>query len=199
MKIIVLFEILYLILWTSCRPNEDKISLPDLRPNFLELLNQRDSTLALDSFYFIATDTMNEKKALIHQRFSFLHTLGKINGQLDRLAKQMDSFHSAPSASEVETIEYFKSEKAYVGKEIDSLNTLIEHADSISPIGYRAFYKVAVSKKDKFVISDTIPYAVSLKMKVSDWDRNLEKIIDSLVIGKRLRPRGFVNNSNLGN
>jgi hypothetical protein len=57
-------------------------------------------------------------------------------------------------------------------------------------IGYRAFYKAAVSKKDKFVVSDTISYAISLKMKVSDWDINLEKIIDSLVIGKQFHPSG---------
>src|SRR3984893_1709091 len=199
MKIILLFEIFILIILTSCKTNDDKILLPDLRPNFLELLNRRDSTLALDSFYFIKTDTMNEKKALIHQRFSFLHIMDKINGQLERMSNKNDGSHATPSANDLETIEYVKGEKAYVGKEIDSLTALIANADSISPIGYRAFYKVTVSKKDKFVISDTIPYAISLKMKVSDWDRNLEKIIDSLVIGKRLRPRGFVNNSNLGN
>jgi hypothetical protein len=188
MKIILLIEIFYLIIWTSCKPNEDKILFPDLKPNFLERLNRRDSTLELDSFSFIRTDTFNEKKALLHQRFPFLRTIEKINGQLKRMAIERDSFHYVPSANDLETIEYFKGEKAYVGKEIDSLTTLIAHADSVSPVGYRAFYKVTVSKKGKFVISDTIPYAISLKMKVSDWDRNLEKIIDSLAIGKQFHP-----------
>ena len=162
----------------GCKPEENKIRLPDLRPNFLQLLNRRDSTLMLDSFYFIRTDTMNEKEALIHQRFPFFNIMDKITGQLER------------KPNDPETIEYLKNEKAYVGKEIDSLNRLIAVADSVTPIGYRAFYKVTISKKDKFVVSDTIAYAISLKMSVSDWDSNLEKIIDSLAIGKRLHVFG---------
>jgi hypothetical protein len=174
LKPLLLPAIVFSIIWTGCKPEDNKITLPELRPNFLQLLNRRDSTLLLDSFYFIRTDTMNEKEALFHQRFPFFNIMDKINGQLGR--KPTDS----------ETTEYLNNEKAYVRKEIDSLNRLITVADSVTPIGYRAFYKVTVSKKDKFVISDTIAYAISLKMKVSDWDRNLEKIIDSLAIGKRL-------------
>jgi hypothetical protein len=174
-KIIFLYVFVFSIICTGCKPEDNKITLPDLRPNFQQLLNLKDSTLLLDSFYFIRTDTMYEKEALIHQRFPFFNILDKINLQLERQPK--DS----------ETIEYLNYEKAYVGKEIDSLNRLIAVADSITPIGYRAFYKATVSKKDKFVVSDTIAYAISLKMKVSDWNRNLEKIIDSMAIGKRLR------------
>lgn len=157
--------------------------IPDLKPNFLRLLNQRDSTLTLDSFYFIKTDTMNEKEALTHQRFPFFNILGNINVQLERMSK--DSHLKAPSSNEHETMEYLNNEKAYVEKEIDSLNKMIAVADPVTPIGYRAFYKATVSKTDKFVVSDTIAYAISLKMKVSDWDRNLEKVLDSLAVGKR--------------
>ena len=191
MKTILLYAIFICMIWSGCKPEENKISIPNLRPNFLHLLNQRDSTLALDSFYFIKTDTMNEKKVLILQRFSFLHIMENINGQLEWMTNKRDSFHSAPSATDLETIEYLNGEKAYVGKEIDSLSALIAHADSISPVGYRAFYKATVSKKDKFIVSDTVPYAISLKMKVSDWDRNIEKIIDSLAIGKPFHPVGI--------
>jgi len=191
MKILLLFEIFFLIVWPGCKPNEDKILLPDLKPNFLELLNRRDSALVLDSFYFIRIDTMTEKKALTHQRFSFLHIAEKIDGQLERMSNHRDTVHSVPSAADLETLAYVKGEKVYVGKEIDSLTLLIANADSVSPVGYRAFYKVTVNKKDKFTISDTVPYAISLKMKVSDWDRNLEKIMDSLAIGKKLHPSGI--------
>ncbi len=162
--------------------------IPDLRPNFLKLLNQRDSTLALGSFYFIRTDTMNEKEALTHQRFPFFNIPGKINVQLERVSK--DSHLKTSSSNERETMDYLSNEKAYVEKEIDSLNKLIAVADSVTPIGYRAFYKATVSKTDKFVVSDTIAYAISLKMKVSDWDRNLEKVLDSLAVGKRLHAGG---------
>jgi hypothetical protein len=117
--------------------------------------------------------------------------MDKINGQLEWMSNKRDSFHSAPSANDIETIEYLNAEKAYVGKEIDSLSTLIAHADSISPVGYRAIYKVTVSKKDKFVVSDTVPYSISLTMIVSDWDRNLEKFIDSLAIGKQFHHGGI--------
>jgi hypothetical protein len=184
MKNIYLSAILFLTIWSGCKTEENKIILPDLRPNFFSLLHQRDSTLVLDSFYFIRTDTMNEKEAQIHQRYPFFNILGKINGQLKKMSK--DSNLNKTSSDERELLEYLSNEKSYVSKEIDSLNRLIAIADSVTPIGYRAFYKATVSKKDKFVVSDTIVYAVSLKMKVSDWDRNLEKVIDSLAIGKRL-------------
>ena len=189
MKPFLLFAIFFWTIGSACKQNEEKISLPDLKPNFSYLLNQRDSTLSLDSFYFVRTDTMNEKKALTHQRFSFYNILEKINGQLEWISTKRDSFRKAPSASDLETLEYLNGEKVFVSKEIDSLNGLIAQADSVSPVGYRAFYKVTVSKKDKFVISDTVPYSISLKMKVSDWDRNLEKTIDSLAVGKPFHSR----------
>jgi hypothetical protein len=140
-KIILLPVIIFLFMGPGCKTEENKITLPDLRPDFLQLLNRRDSTLMLDSFYFIRTDTMNEKEALIHQRFPFFNIMDKINVQLER---KPDDF---------ETIEYLNNEKAYVSKEIDSLNKLISVADSVTPIGYRAFYKATVRKKDKFVVS----------------------------------------------
>lgn len=183
--------ILLVFFCMGCKPKENKIILPDLKPNFLELLNQRDTTLSLDSFYFIGIDTMNTKKALTHQRFAFLHIMERINGQLDRFSHARDSVHSGLSASELETIEYLKGEQTYVRKEIDSFNNLIANADTTAAVGYRAFYKVTVSKKDKFVVSDTIPYSITLEMNVSDWDRNLEKNIDSLAIGKPGRRGGI--------
>jgi hypothetical protein len=174
MKITLSAAILLSAILSGCKPEENKISLPDLKPNFLQLLNRRDSTLLLDSFYFIRTDTMYEKEALIHQRFPFFRIMNQINEQLKR------------KTNDAETTNYLNNEKDYVGKEIDSLTRLIAGADSVTPIGYRAFYKVTVSKKNRFIVSDTVPYAISLKMKVSDWDRNLEKILDSLVVGRRL-------------
>jgi len=190
MKIILFPALIFLFIWPACKPAENKIQLPDLRPQFSSLLNKRDTTLSLDSFYFIKTDTMNEKKALTHQRFSFLHIMENIEGELTRISIGRDSFHAVPSANDLKTIEYLNEEKAFVGKEIDSLSALIANADSTDPIGYRAFYKVTISKKDKFIVSDTVPYAISLQMKVSDWDRNIEKIIDSLAIGKPFHPSG---------
>jgi hypothetical protein len=179
MKIVLSAALLFSVILYGCKPKENKISLPDLKPNFLQLLNSRDSTLLLDSFYFIRTDTMYEKEALVHQRFPFFRIMNQINDQLKR------------KPDDIETIEYLNNEKAYVGKEIDSLTRRISGADSVTPIGYRAFYKVTVSKKNQFKVSDTVPYAISLKMKVSDWDRNLEKILDSLVIGRRLHSGGI--------
>src|ERR1700704_5230084 len=145
MRIILLWVLFFSIIWQGCKQKEDKIFIPDLRSNFSALLNRRDTTLTLDSFYFIRTDTMNEKEALTHQRFPFFNILGKINRQLEKMSTGKDSFHHAPSAYDLENIEYLKNEKAFVEKEIDSLNRLISHADSVIPIGYRAFYKVTVS------------------------------------------------------
>jgi hypothetical protein len=183
MKIILSDAILLLVILSGCKQEESKISLPDLKPGFLQLLNSRDSTLLLDSFYFIRTDTMYEKEALIHQRFPYFRIMDKIDDQLKR------------KTNDTETTVYLNNEKAYVGKEIDSLTRLIANADSVTPVGYRAFYKVTVSKKNQFIVSDTVPYAISLKMKVSDWDRNLEKILDSLVVGRRLHSGGMDNDA----
>ena len=175
---------LFFLLWSmSCRPKENKMVLPDLRPNFSAILHQRDSTLSLDSFYFVSIDTMNTRKALTHQRYAFLHILERINGQLDSVNKGNQPL----STSELETKNYLQGEKAYVGKEIDSFNLLIAHADSTAPVGYRALYKVTVTKKGEFTISDTVPYSITLNMQVSDWDRNIEKNIDSLAVGKQGR------------
>jgi hypothetical protein len=180
--------LLLLMFWPGCKSRENKIVLPDLRPNFLQLLRQRDTLLILDSFYFIRIDTMNEKKALTHQRFAFLHIMENIDGQLEWMGRKKDSLPLSPSANDQQTTDYLHGEKAYVGKEIDSLTSLIEHADSVTPIGYRAFYKATVRKKDQFVVSDTVPYSISMQMNVSDWDRNLEKMIDALATGKQLHP-----------
>jgi hypothetical protein len=178
------------MIWPACKSGENKITLPDLRPNFLQLLHQRDTLLAVDSFYFISLDTMNEKKALIHQRFAFLHIMENIDGQLEWMNRKKDSLYLSPSANDVETIKYLNGEKVYVGKEIDSLTSLIEHADSVTPIGYRALYKTTVSKKNQFIVSDTVPYSISMQMNVSDWDRNVEKMIDVLATGKKFHAGG---------
>ena len=188
---ILKYQFLILVIWSSCKQPEKKIVLPDLRPHFSALLNRRDSTLSLDSFYFIGFDTMNEKRAFIHQRFAFLHIMDRIDKQLEIISKGKDSFRSVPSAADLENIEYLKGEKAYVGKEIDSFNILIANADTAAAVGYRAFYKVTVSKKNKFSISDTIHYAISPDMNIGDWDRNLDKDIDSLAVGKQFHPGGI--------
>jgi hypothetical protein len=190
MKFFLVIILLCLIIWPGCKSGENKIALPDLSPNFLQLLHQRDTMLVLDSFYFIRMDTMNDKKALTHQRFTFLHIMENIDGQLDWMSRKRDSFHQSPSANDLETIKYLNGEKAYVGKEIDSLTALMAHADSLTPIGYRAFYKATVSRKDHFIVSDTVTYSISMQMKISDWDRNLEKMIDALATGKKLHPGG---------
>ena len=185
MRKILKYPFFIFFIWSACKPHEKKIVLPDLRPHFSAMLNRRDTTLSLDSFYFIGFDTMNEKRAFIHQRFAFLSIMNRINRQLELEFKVKDSFHAVPSADGLERLEYLNGEKSYVGKQIDSFNLLIANADSTTPVGYRAFYKVTVSKKDKFTVSDTIHYAISPKMGIGDWDRNLDKDIDSLAVGKQ--------------
>ena len=191
MRRIIFYQILLFILWASCKSEEKTPVLPDLRPNFTELLKRKDSVLQLDSFYLVGMDTINEKKTLIHERFPFLSLMNRLNNQLDNAHKGIDSFHSAPSASDLDTINYLISEKTYVGKVIDSLNLKIAIADSVIPTGYRAFYKVTVRKENAFIISDTITYSISLKMNISEWDRNIQKKIDSLSIGRHSRSEGL--------
>jgi hypothetical protein len=176
---------------TACNhASRPESALPDVRPGFARALNQRDSLLSLDSFYFVAFDTINEKKALIHERFPLLHILERINAQLDSATNLPASTVAKFSQEDLDRLDYLKDEKNYVGKEIDSLNQRISKADSSAPRGYRALYKVTVRKGSQFVISDTIAYSIDLAGQMSDWDRNLEKNIDSLSLGKHVHDRG---------
>ena len=188
---ILKYQILILVIWSACKQQDKKIIIPDLSPHFSDLLNHRDTTLSLDSFYFITLDTMNEKKSLMNQKFALLHIMDRINSQFEIVSKGRDSFRSTPSANDLETIEYLKGEKTYVGKEIDSLNILIANADTSTPIGYRAFFKVTVSKKNKFSISDTIHYAITPNMNIADWNGEVDKDIDSLAVGKQSHSGGI--------
>jgi hypothetical protein len=169
----------------SCKqPSGPASMLPDVKPGFARALVQRDSLLILDSFYFLAIDTINEKKALIHERYPLVHIRSRINAQIDSVVKLQA--HS-PSQENLDQLDYLIEESTYVGKEIDSLSQRISRADSTTARGYRALYKVTVRKGSQFVVSDTVAYSIDLKGQMYDWDRGIEKEIDSLSVGKHTR------------
>jgi hypothetical protein len=116
----------------------------------------------------------------------FFHILERLNKQIEETRSTIDHAVPKPSNDDLERMKTLESEKSYVNTEIDSLNKLFETADSVKPVGYRAIYKVTVDKMDKFTISDTIAYSLSLNMELFDWDRNIEKAIDSLATGNHV-------------
>lgn len=72
MKLILLSAFGLSIIGEGCQSKENKIALSDLKPNFSYLLNQKDCTLALDSFYFIRQTACMKNKRLYISGFHFL-------------------------------------------------------------------------------------------------------------------------------
>jgi hypothetical protein len=180
--------LLFLFVGAACKSKKaTQPALPDMSPAFHAQLLKKDSTLSLDSFYFIRIDTFSKKKTLIHERFPLLHIMSRINEELAQVYQGIDTPRIKPSGNTLEKIDYLNEEKAYVGKQIDSLNQLIPTADSITPVGYRLLYKVTVNKPNQFSVSDTISYSIDRNMRISDWDRNIDRDLDSLSIGHHIR------------
>jgi hypothetical protein len=176
-------SILFLIAFTGCRQSEKAVQIPDISAVFKSQLHKADSTLVVDSLYLIGMDTMTERTAILHTRFPYFHILSKLDGQIENLKRNIDSTKGILQADDLQKMEDLKDERKYVGWEIDSLNSLLARADSVKPVGYRVIYKLTVHKPDSFTISDTIAYALSTDMVLSDWNRNVEKAIDSISAG----------------
>jgi hypothetical protein len=172
----------------SCKSKEAKPAfvMPDMQDYFSKRLHAADSTIQIDSFRLIRLDTLHEKWALTHQRYPYLHDFGKISAQLDSIQKQSKPNAAKTNDETRKTIQYLEEEKTYLKKEIDSINNLLAHADTANPIGYMVRYKSSFKKKDGTLITDTINFSFDAKLKMLEWDRNIEKAIDSLVAGKHV-------------
>jgi hypothetical protein len=172
----------------SCKSKETKPAfvIPDMQDYFSKRLHAADSTIQIDSFRLIRLDTLYEKWALTHQRYPYLHDFGKISYQLDSIQKQSKPNTATANNETRKTIQYLEEEKTYLKTEIDSINNLLAHADTTKPIGYMVRYKSSFKKKDGNVIMDTINFSFDTKLKMLEWDRNIEKAIDSLVAGKHV-------------
>lgn len=184
-KSLLLFVAVFLVI-LGCKQKQNGVILPDIKSSFSHQLLRKDSSISVDSFYLIGIDTMTMKISLVHQRYPFYHILERLNTQIEIEKKLTDQIKGESLNDVLEQLKTLAEEKKYVSYEIDSLNSLLISADSITPIGYRAIYKVTVSKIDKFKVTDTIAYSLSLNMELSDWDRNIEKAIDSLAAGNHV-------------
>ncbi|HEX4851430.1 MAG TPA: hypothetical protein VFV08_11520 [Puia sp.] len=185
MRILYLLFIFSAIISSGCKETKKPASVPDLQSTFKRQLQQKDSTLLLDSFYLAGIDTMTMRSSLIHQRFPYLHLLSRLELEADSIQKLDVQYRDLDHQKQVE------EERKYVADEIDSINHLLLSADSTNPVGYRVLYKVVVHKKDHFILSDTVSYSLSPQMEISDWDRNIEKDKDSLVLGKKVQRAGY--------
>jgi hypothetical protein len=170
----------------GCQQKQASLILPDVKSSFTRQLLQKDSLLTVDSFYLVGIDTMTAKSSLFHQRFPYLHTLERINKEIDNTKKLIDRETPKPLYEDLQQMQTLEDEKKYVDSQIDSLNNLFHSSDSLKPVGYRAIYKVSVHKENGFAISDTIAYALSLNMQLSDWDRNVGNAIDSFAVGSHV-------------
>jgi hypothetical protein len=173
----------YFAMFTGCKQKGTSFILPDVKSSFTRQLLQKDSLLTVDSFYLVGIDTMTEKSSLFHQRFPYLHTLERINKEIDNTKKLIDREMPKPLYEDLQQMKTLEDEKKYVDSQIDSINNLFHSSDSVKPVGFRAIYKVLVHKANEFAVSDTIAYALSLNMQLSDWDRNVGNAIDSLAVG----------------
>lgn len=172
----------------SCKTKETKpaFAMPDLQAYFSKRLWAADSTITVDSFRMIRLDTLYEKWALTHQRYPYLRDYGKISFSLDSIQKQSKTNPGKTDEETKKAIQYLEEEKNYVKTEIDSINLLLAHADTTKPIGYMVRYKGSFKKKDGALITDTINFSFDTKLKMLEWDRNIEKAIDALIAGKEV-------------
>ncbi len=172
----------------SCKNKEQKPSfaIPDMKSYFSKRLSAADSTILIDSFRMIRLDTLYDKWALTHQRFPYLKDYGKISFTLDSMKKQIQPTSEEKSEETKKEVEYLEGEKNYLKTEIDSINNLLAHADTIKPIGYMVRYKGSFKKKSGTLITDTINFSFDTNLQMIEWDRNIEKAIDSLIVGKHV-------------
>lgn len=191
MRIIECLFAIGFVSMVACKENKTSIPVSEVLQSFAQQLHQKDSTVVLDSFYLVGIDTMTFKSTLIHQRFPYLHLLARMEKEYDSIRNLVANAGPTSQDKNIGSQKQIEEERKFVADEIDSINHLLLTADSIKPTGYRILFKVVVSKKDQFSISDTISYSLSPQWKLSDWDRNVEKDIDSLASGKHVMRAGY--------
>ncbi|HVU94862.1 MAG TPA: hypothetical protein VHE34_06535 [Puia sp.] len=183
----LLFGFLLFGLALGCKDKNPtkRIILPDVRSSFARQLLSRDSTLILDSFELVGIDTLTQQSGLIHQRYPFLRTMRRLTRESDSMSKAVAT-QKIPLKDDLDRITTLHDELAYLHHVLDSLNAALRTADSITPIGYRAVYKVSLHKPGEFSIADSIAYAID-REKLADWEGNVSKDIDSLAVGRHPR------------
>lgn len=188
MRVPIIYQIGLFLLLAACKQEKkNAIQVPDMKPNFLARLSQRDSTLLLDSFYLLGTDSINEKEAHIGQKLPLMVILSSVNRQLDTISARIKR-QKVPEALDIEKQNELSDEKRIIISQIDSLDRLIASNGPGADVGYAVFYKVTVTKPHAFTTSDTVIYVITQQRKIVDWDRSVEKSIDSIVVGKHYRP-----------
>lgn len=157
-RLFVLSLIFYQFL--SCQQDKTDNLTGQLIMNFSNHMKNIDSSLVLDSFKLLRTDTLFEKQGRMIDVFIYQREADRIQGQLKKALRQ----ELADSAA------FYAYESKYIMSAIDSLSKLVAIADTTRPFGVAIHCVYWVRKKDKN-LSDSVLYFFDNKMKLLDPDR----------------------------
>jgi hypothetical protein len=150
------------------------------KPSFTEQVKQDfsnrvlkiDSSIRIDSFQLVSMDSLTERIGQIVYDSIYAREEARLEAE----------FIAVKQNQSVDT-DYVKEEINYMKKELDSIENLIDRADTVKKYGILALYSYTISKKDKSKTSG-VYYFISNNGNVL----NPDMISDSLkVIAGQIR------------
>lgn len=149
-----------LSLFVSCENNETGSLTSQLALNFADHMKRIDSSLLLDSFKLIRTDTFFEKQGRMLDVFIYQREQDKIKRQLQNAI----NLELADSAA------FYAYENNFITGEIDSLSKLVPGADTTRAFGI-AIHCVYWVRKNIRNRRDSALYFFDNNMKLLDPER----------------------------
>ena len=134
-KLIIMMALLPVLIF--CCKSKPKSLTDQLKSNFLSHLNKMDSSLVLDSFEIIKTDTMNQRLFSVIDDTIYRRILARVQSQME----------SARKKNLADSMAFYQEELDYMIPASDSLTKVISYSDTTKKYGIIATCKVQVTKK----------------------------------------------------
>ena len=166
MRKIYFLTTLLAILIISCQTKQKSLEA-QLTDNFLAHLKKADSLLKLDSFKIVRIDSITEKVGQIIYDSIYSHEKATLEMQIN----------SARKHNNTDSIEFVQYEIDYMKKEIDSITSAINNADTVKKYGIIAACAYTLTKNTKSK-SNFIYYFINPKEGIMNSD-----MIDDFIKG----------------
>jgi hypothetical protein len=150
---------LVLFAYCSSRPSFSE----QIRNDFANRVIKIDSSVKVDSFQLVRTDSLTEQIGQIIYDSMFAREEARLESELNSAR-----MHGGDTSYKLEEITYMK-------KGIDSIGNLIVHADTVRKYGILSLYTYTISNKDKSK-SGRVYYFISNEGRIL----NPDMIADSL-------------------
>ena len=131
----LLVALLAFVLLFSCVSKPKDLS-EQLKAHLLTRMEIIDSTLALDSFIVLRTDTITRRIVRIIDDSIYMREFVRVKTQLSNAMKQ----------SRKDSIDFYQDEVNYMLTQVDSLNKAVSEADTTMKLGLVSSYKIQLSK-----------------------------------------------------